>query len=87
MFSFHLDEKFCSLLVDTCKPKFSSVSARKQAQTFDNVPLRLALVRSGMTVSELAEKVKRPRPTVSAALNRGKFPRVLALIKEALDVA
>lgn len=36
------------------------------------------------TITALAEHIKRPRPTVSAAINHGKFPRVLAEIEEAL---
>lgn len=58
--------------------------AQNQASTFDSLPLRLALVRRGLSVTKLAKKLKHPRPTVSAALNRGKFPRVLEKIKEEL---
>lgn len=57
---------------------------RKQAQTHDAMALRIALLRRRLTVSRLAELVRHPRPTVSAALNRGKFPLVLAKIRKVL---
>jgi hypothetical protein len=60
------------------------VSTRKQAQKHDSLPLRIALLHRKMSVSRLAKLIRHPRPTVSAALNRGKFPRVLAKIRHAL---
>jgi hypothetical protein len=60
------------------------VSTQKQAQIHDSVPLRIAMLRRRLTVSGLAQLIKHPRPTVSAALNRGKFPRVLKKIRRVL---
>ena len=37
-----------------------------------------------MTITALAKKIKRPRPTVSCAINTGRFPAVIRQVKEAL---
>lgn len=48
----------------------------------------IALLRNGrMSISELARRIKRPRPTVSTAINKGKFRAVRAQIKKELDLA
>lgn len=60
------------------------MSTPKQAQIHDSVPLRIAMIRRRLSVSGLARLIKHPRPTVSAALNRGKYPRVLKKIRHAL---
>jgi len=44
---------------------------------------RLAL---GLSMTALARRVKRPRESVSRAVNHGVNPRVLASVKEVLGV-
>lgn len=56
----------------------------------DSLPIRVALWRRKKgqnTIAWLARRINRPRPTVSAAINRGKFPGVLAQVKEVLGVS
>jgi len=47
--------------------------------------IKKRLVDLDWSVTQLAKKLERPRPTVSAAINTKKFPRVRALVMEALD--
>ena len=37
------------------------------------------------TLSDLARHIDRPRPTVSTAINKGRYPQVLKEIEEALQ--
>lgn len=77
-----------SHFVDKRKLKFSPTPRNMQARTrHDPVQLKVRLLKARdrfPTVTALAEHIKRPRPTVSAAINRGVFPRVLKEIEEAL---
>ncbi len=42
------------------------------------------MVRRNLTVTELAKRIGRRRDTVSTAIHSERFPRVKALIEEAL---
>jgi hypothetical protein len=60
---------------------------KTQPKKHDALPLRRAMFEKGMSVSKLARRIKRPRPTVSKAIHHGKFPLVLKRIKEVLRAA
>ncbi|BET67178.1 hypothetical protein ASA1KI_20960 [Opitutales bacterium ASA1] len=44
------------------------------------------LGRRDLSVSQLAEQIRRDRSTVSQAINQGRFPRVQVLIRQALGL-
>ncbi|HEY8898904.1 MAG TPA: winged helix-turn-helix transcriptional regulator [Chthoniobacterales bacterium] len=51
----------------------------------DKVLLAL-LRRNRMTIAELARRINRPRPTVSVAINQGRFREVRAAIEKELQL-
>lgn len=58
------------------------MSIGKQAR----IKIRVRMIQQGLTFTALAEIVGHPRPTVSKAVNHGRFPRVLKKVQEALCV-
>jgi hypothetical protein len=69
--------------VNTIKTK----KARAQEKTFTQ-RAKIALVREGITIKTLARKLRprRPRSTVSKAINQNRFPLVRKQISEALGI-
>lgn len=63
------------------------MSPSKQAPSPESLSLRMRLLRSGWSVTELARRVKHPRPTVSTALRGERFPRVRKKIEALLPAA
>lgn len=49
--------------------------------------VKISLLRSGTTITALARKLRRPRNSVSMAINRGCFPKVRKQIVSALKLA
>lgn len=47
--------------------------------------LKKELIDRGMTVTELARRIERPRSSVSKAINRGLFPTVRSAIEQELS--
>lgn len=52
------------------------MSPTKQAR----ISLRMKMLKQGLSFTELAKQIGHPRPTVSKAVNHGRFPRVHAKI-------
>lgn len=66
------------------------MASRPQAQNLKHRRTRLLLRRradeKGISYTTLAQRVGHDLAVVSKSINHGRFPRVLAKIKEALDV-
>lgn len=59
---------------------------RKRTQYKSAFALRVKsrLWAGGSSIQDLADRIDRPRSTVSQAINQGRFPRVRKQIEEAL---
>lgn len=51
------------------------------------IAVRNALWRKRWSIQDLADHIRRPRPTVSACINRGRFARVRKQIAAALQIS
>jgi len=60
--------------------------SNNQAKNDSSIRLKVRLIERGLTVTGLASELRRPRPTVSAAIHQHKFPRVRKQIEEFLHV-
>jgi len=68
--------------VDECKPQLIPMLTNRQDKFRMRVKLRL--LQTGRNIQQLADSIQRPRPSVSAAINRGMFPKLRKEIEEAL---
>jgi len=57
---------------------------RRRKQSRFAIRVRIALVRRGITVSDLARRIGRPRSSVSMAIHTPRFPRIRRAIRQAL---
>jgi len=64
------------------------VNIKPQMRTPNQARIRLhqKRIELGLTMTALAAKIRRPRSSVSRAVNHGKHPRLLQQVKEALGV-
>lgn len=56
----------------------------KRTQDKFALEVKTCLWRRGSSITALARSIKRPRSTVSQAINHGRFPRVRQEIQKAL---
>ena len=57
-----------------------------ESQTDFHIAAKVALIRRGLTITELAYRIGYPRNTVSMAIHRPGFPKVKAKIKRSLGL-
>lgn len=58
--------------------------AKPSNQAKFKITVKTRLLSKGITVTEIARRIRRNRTTVSLAINQGRFPRIQREILEAI---